>query len=283
MTGLRRYRATSVAVLLCTAFAACAGSAGAAAQTGGAAMPEVLPQATGGTDYGTPGTQSIVAAPIAVLGQTIVARGTMPGAARRTVILQRLDNKRGGWRNVARARVRTTHRFEVRWRADRSGRISIRAVLARGPRRAAAQSVPIVNVNVYRPAMATYYGPGFFGRQTACGQMLTPDLVGVAHKRLPCGTLVAVMFAGRQIVVPVVDRGPFNGEFSWDLTQATADALGFTGSGEIGYVRVDPDAPVAVVDPDAPGAGPAPEPADPSPPAAPAPAPPAAPAPAPAS
>ncbi len=239
-------------------------------------MPQVLPQATGGgTDYGTPGTQSIVAAPIAVLGETIVARGTMPGAARRTVILQRLDNKRGGWRNVARTRVRSTHRFEARWRADRSGRISIRAVLARGARTAATQTAPIVNVNVYRPAMATYYGPGFFGRQTACGQMLTPDLVGVAHKRLPCGTLVAVMFAGRQIVVPVVDRGPFNGGFSWDLTQATADALGFTGSGEIGYVRVDPDAPV--VDPNAPvpdpAPAPAPAPADPDPPAAPDPAP----------
>ncbi len=176
------------------------------------------------------------------------------------MILQRLDNERGGWRNVARTRVRTTQRFEVRWRADRSGRISIRAVLARRARTAATQTAPIVNVNVYRPAMATYYGPGFFGRQTACGQMLTPDLVGVAHKRLPCGTLVAVMFAGRQIVVPVVDRGPFNGDFSWDLTQATADALGFTGSGEIGYVRVDPDAPVAVTVADAPAADPAPAP-----------------------
>jgi rare lipoprotein A (peptidoglycan hydrolase) len=269
MTGFRRDRATFAAVLFCTAFAACAGSAGAASQTGGVTMPEVLPQAAGGTGYGEPGRQSIVAAPIAVLGQTVVARGTMPGAARRTVILQRLDIKRGGWRNVARTRVRTTHRFEVRWRADRSGRISIRAVLARHTRAAAPQTTPIANVNVYRQAMATYYGPGFFGRQTACGQTLMPDLLGVAHKRLPCGTLVAVMFAGREIVVPVVDRGPFNGDFTWDLTQATADALGFTGSGEIGYVRVDPDAPV--VDPGA--LVPVPDPPDPAPEPAPAPAP----------
>jgi len=273
MTGFRRDRATLVAVLCCTAFAACAGSAGAAPVTGGVAMPQVLPATTGGSGYGDAGTQSIVTAPIAVLGQTVVARGTMPGAARRTVILQRLDRRRG-WRNVARTRVRTTQRFEVRWRADRSGRISIRAVLARGPRTAAAQAAPVARVNVYRPAMATYYGPGFFGRQTACGQMLTPDLVGVAHKRLPCGTLVAVMFAGREIIVPVVDRGPFNGDFTWDLTQATADALGFTGSGEIGYVRLDPDAPVAVPDPPpAPAPAPAPEPAPGTPEPAPAPEP----------
>jgi rare lipoprotein A (peptidoglycan hydrolase) len=276
MTGFRRDRATFVAVLLCTAFAACAGSAGAASQTGGVTMPEVLPQATGGAGYGQPGAESIVAAPIAVLGQTVVARGTMPGAARRVVVLQRLDSKRGGWRNVARTRVRTTQRFEVRWRADRSGHISIRAVVARRARTAAPQTTPIANVNVYRQAMATYYGPGFFGRQTACGQTLMPDLLGVAHKRLPCGTLVAVMFAGREIIVPVIDRGPFNGDYTWDLTQATADALGFTGSGEIGYVRVDPGAPV--VNPGAPAPAPAadPVPADPPPAPAPEPAPQAA-------
>jgi len=235
----RRLRATYVAVL-CTAFSACAATAHAA-PTGGAAMPEVLPAATGGTGYGDPNVQSLVVGPIAVLGKDVVARGTMPGAARREVILQRLDTRRG-WRNVARTRVRTTERFEMSWRADRSGRISLRAVLARRGSSAAAQSAPIASVNVYRPGRATFYGPGFFGRQTACGQTLTPDLHGVAHKRLPCGTLVAVMYAGREIVVPVIDRGPFNGDYAWDLTQATADALGFTGAGEIGYARVAPAA-----------------------------------------
>jgi len=37
----------------------------------------------------------------------------------------------------------------------------------------------------------------------------------------------------------VIDRGPYNGNYSWDLTQATADALGFTGAGRIGYVRAE--------------------------------------------
>ena len=201
-------------------------------------MPQVLPATTGGIGYGDPAVQSLVVAPVAVVGKRVLARGTMPGSARRTVLLQRLD-KRRGWRNVARTRVRSTDRFELRWRADRSGRISLRAILARRPRTAAAGPPPIASVNVYRPALATYYGPGFFGNQTACGQVLTPDLHGVAHKRLPCGTLVAIMYAGREITVPVIDRGPYNGNYSWDLTQATADALGFTGAGRIGYARAE--------------------------------------------
>jgi rare lipoprotein A (peptidoglycan hydrolase) len=51
------------------------------------------------------------------------------------------------------------------------------------------------------------------------------------------------MYERREIVVPVVDRGPFNAGYDWDLTQATADALGFTASGEIGYARVVAAAP----------------------------------------
>jgi hypothetical protein len=239
MPVFRRDHAILVAVL-CTAF--WAPTAHAAPGTGGAAMPEVLPPATGGAGYGAPGVQSLVVGPIGVVGKDIVARGTMPGGARREVVLQRLDERRG-WRNVARTKVRTTERFEVAWHANRSGAISLRAVLARRGRTAAAgSSTPIAKVNVYRPGLATFYGPGFYGKQTACGQTLTPDLHGVAHKRLPCGTLVAVMYAGREIVVPVVDRGPYNGDYAWDLTQATADALGFTGAGEIGYVRAPPAA-----------------------------------------
>jgi hypothetical protein len=239
MHSLRRDRAFFVAVL-CTAVSLCAaGATQAAAGTGGAAMPDILPVATGGIGYGDPGRQSLVVPPIAVLDRRLVARGTMPGAGHREVVLQRLDDKRG-WRNVARARVHSTNRFKVSWKADRTGRISLRAIVS-GPRRAAASSsaAPIATVTVYRPAMATFYGPGFFGEQTACGQVLAPDTLGVAHRKLPCGTLVAVTYAGREIVVPVIDRGPFHAGFSWDLTQATADALGFAGSGEIGYARVE--------------------------------------------
>ena len=56
--------------------------------------------------------------------------GRCRAGARRRAILQRLDPRRG-WRNVARTRVRSTERFVARWRADRSGRISLRVVVAR--------------------------------------------------------------------------------------------------------------------------------------------------------
>ncbi len=93
-------------------------------------------------------------------------------------------------------------------------------------------------MTVYRPAVASWYGPGFYGRKTACGQRMSRTLLGVAHRKLPCGTEVALTYGGRAITVPVVDRGPFRPGRRWDLTAATAKALGFTFTDRIGAVRV---------------------------------------------
>jgi rare lipoprotein A (peptidoglycan hydrolase) len=77
-----------------------------------------------------------------------------------------------------------------------------------------------------KTAIATWFGPGFYGQQTACGQTLTPAVVGVANRKLPCGTLVKVTFHGQRLTVPVVDRGPYANGADWDLTAAAAQALG---------------------------------------------------------
>ncbi len=77
-------------------------------------------------------------------------------------------------------------------------------------------------------AIATWFGPGLYGKQTACGQTLTRAVVGVASRTLPCGTLVEVTYAGRNLTVPVLDRGPYGHDASWDLTAAAAAALGVT-------------------------------------------------------
>jgi rare lipoprotein A len=82
---------------------------------------------------------------------------------------------------------------------------------------------------------ATWYGPGFYGKRTACGQTLRPGTLGVAHRNLPCGTVVKFVFGGRQIVTRVIDRGPYARGFAWDLTNGTREALGFESSGHIRY------------------------------------------------
>lgn len=83
-------------------------------------------------------------------------------------------------------------------------------------------------------ALATWFGPGFYGQRTACGQVLTPAVVGVANRTLPCGTLVKFSLRGRGLVVPVIDRGPYahNGA-QWDLTSEAARQIGMADTSRI--------------------------------------------------
>jgi rare lipoprotein A (peptidoglycan hydrolase) len=79
-----------------------------------------------------------------------------------------------------------------------------------------------------KPQIATWFGPGFYGKQTACGQTMSPVIVGVANRTLPCGTLVLVNYKGHQLTVPVIDRGPYGHGATWDLTWGAASALTIT-------------------------------------------------------
>lgn len=55
----------------------------------------------------------------------------------------------------------------------------------------------------------TWYGPGFYGNRTACGQRYTRQIIGVAHRTLPCGTMVQFRWNGITATAPVIDRGPY--------------------------------------------------------------------------
>lgn len=79
----------------------------------------------------------------------------------------------------------------------------------------------------------SWYGPGFIGNGTACGQTLTRSLLGVAHRTLPCGTLITFRSGGRTLTVPVVDRGPYVSDRIFDLTYGACKALDHCYTGPI--------------------------------------------------
>jgi rare lipoprotein A (RlpA)-like double-psi beta-barrel protein len=73
--------------------------------------------------------------------------------------------------------------------------------------------------------IASWYGPGFYGNRTACGQIYTPEIIGVAHRTLRCGTLLVLEYRGRSVTVPVIDRGPYIAGRTLDLSNATRLAM----------------------------------------------------------
>jgi rare lipoprotein A (peptidoglycan hydrolase) len=89
---------------------------------------------------------------------------------------------------------------------------------------------PKSGIQVSVASVFTDYGLGL-----ACGGVLGRNQLGVAHKTAPCGTLITFTYEGRSLTVPVIDRGPYIAGREWDLTGATAAALGFPGLGRIAW------------------------------------------------
>ena len=153
-----------------------------------------------------------------------------PGLGGRPVRLEL--RTRGRWRLVDRTRTRKGGAYRASFRPTGTGVYRLRA---RFPGNAfhAGDVARLRAVSVYSPGGASWYGPGFYGGRTACGQTLTGSIKGVAHRSLPCGTRVRLYYHGRSVTARVIDRGPYHGGRSWDLTPATKQALGFGSTGTV--------------------------------------------------
>ncbi len=143
-----------------------------------------------------------------------------PGGARDLVV-------QVGGRRI-RAHSQDDGAYKVRWRVPRSGVYRARATVADSPVHSHR-----FTVNAFRPAEASYYGPGLYGGGLACGGTLSPGKLGVANKTLPCGSHVTLRYHGKTLTVPVIDRGPYAGNREYDLTAATKAKLGFPSTGTV--------------------------------------------------
>jgi peptidoglycan lytic transglycosylase len=230
---------TSATLALLAAPALAAGSI-----TGGTAAPDDPPSAppppaaTPSTPVAQQAAITLKANRAALMGRNQRISGSVPRRYKgRSVMIQRQEGT--GWRKLTTARVGSDGGFQTTWRPDRSGRFTLRAKFEVAPRAmASAGDSAQAQVTVYRPAIATWFGPGFYGSRTACGQVLTTTLVGVAHRTLPCGMKVEFLYRGRTLVVPIVDRGPYANGADWDLTTGASKALGFDTTDRVGTITV---------------------------------------------
>jgi rare lipoprotein A (peptidoglycan hydrolase) len=88
--------------------------------------------------------------------------------------------------------------------------------------------------------MASWYGDAFHGRMTANGEVFDSREISAAHPTLPLPSYVKVtnLENKRSIVVRVNDRGPFRHQRLIDVSEATAELLGFHRKG-LTKVRVE--------------------------------------------
>ena len=88
--------------------------------------------------------------------------------------------------------------------------------------------------------VASWYGPGYHGRQTANGEVFDMYALTAAHKTLPFGTRLRVTHTGnrRSVVVEINDRGPFIKGRDLDLSLGAARALVMVDEG-VARVRIE--------------------------------------------
>jgi rare lipoprotein A (peptidoglycan hydrolase) len=88
---------------------------------------------------------------------------------------------------------------------------------------------------VFQSGIASTYGEGdgFEGNLTACGQVFHTSVVQVAHKTLPCGTMIRIedTDTGLSVNAEVTDRGPYIPGRIVDLSWGAFSQLDATGPG----------------------------------------------------
>lgn len=92
---------------------------------------------------------------------------------------------------------------------------------------------PAVDYDYVEEGVASWYGPGFHGKQTANGEIYDQNDMTAAHRTLPMPSVVRVtnLENGRSIKLTVNDRGPFARNRIIDVSRRAAQLLAFHQAG----------------------------------------------------
>ncbi|MBI2690443.1 MAG: hypothetical protein HYX29_00650 [Solirubrobacterales bacterium] len=197
------------------------------------AAQDIPTAATGGSGFIV---QPVSAPKGAFVGKPATLNGNLAGATGTIAIAAKRG--RTDWLPVGTAEADSYGGFTFTWTPPKPGRYDFRFAEP-GASAASADGAPQGAISVYRRQRATWYGPGFYGNRTACGQKLTKRTLGVAHKTLPCGTRVEFFLRGRSITLPVIDRGPYANGATWDLTSNAMKRLGSNTTEVLGALPLD--------------------------------------------
>jgi LysM repeat protein len=170
-----------------------------------------------------------------------LAYGALPAHADRTVVVRRGDTLSGislaNYGDVGHvAAILAYNHLANPDRISAGQTLRLPGLDPGGPSR----PLPAIQVGV-----ATWYGPGFEGKTTKCGQTYRQLGYSAASNDLPCGSLIDVinLLNERHLVVPVTDTGAFRHPNVVDLSRGAFSALASPDLGVIPVRIILRDAP----------------------------------------
>ena len=81
--------------------------------------------------------------------------------------------------------------------------------------------------------LAASNGGSFSKRRTACGHVVGPTTLGVAHPVLPCDTKLFIAYGDKEVLTQVLAPGPTTPGCDFELTRALAKRLSLRGTDQI--------------------------------------------------
>jgi predicted RNA-binding Zn-ribbon protein involved in translation (DUF1610 family) len=113
------------------------------------------------------------------------------------------------------------------------GVASVAIVSERGTNEGAAALTSAPAPAGWNVAFAGSRGPTGDAQRTTCGQVLTPESLGVTHPVLPCGAKVILRSGSKQVLTEVIDNALVEPGRQLEVTERLAQLLGIDGTVEL--------------------------------------------------
>jgi predicted RNA-binding Zn-ribbon protein involved in translation (DUF1610 family) len=110
---------------------------------------------------------------------------------------------------------------------------SVAIVAERGTNEGAAALTSAPAPAGWNVAFAGSRGPTGDAQRTTCGQVLTPESLGVTHPVLPCGAKVILRSGSKQVLTEVIDNALVEPGRQLEVTDRLAQLLGIEGTVEL--------------------------------------------------
>jgi hypothetical protein len=85
----------------------------------------------------------------------------------------------------------------------------------------------------WNTAFAGSRGPTGDAERTTCGQVLTPQSLGVTHPVLPCGAKIVLRYGSKNVLTEVIDNSLRQPGRQLEVTDRLAKMLGIDGTVEL--------------------------------------------------
>lgn len=138
------------------------------------------------------------------------------------------------WKNLS---IKTSQKYEEKYKIEEKEYIL--NIKIKNVKNREISNIKRENNSNLKTTRASWYGPRFYGKRTANGELFTKNIISFAHCSMEFGTKVKFYYKGKTVIAHCNDRGPFIKGREFDLSRKAAKILGLKGVKLVKYEILD--------------------------------------------